>query len=73
MASRVFPVTARLVVDSRDTRDVLDQVRLAYGADWDIGFAGGVYCARRLAGGPLLTADTPGELAAAIWADRTGR
>ena len=72
MASRRVPVNGQLAVDSRDARDVLDQVRLAYGADYDIGVVAGWYCAYRIAGGPLLTADTPGDLAAAIWADRTG-
>ena len=66
-------VTAGLAVDSRDARDVLDQIKDAYGADYDIGLAAGWYCAYRLTGGPLLTAATPGELAAAIWDDRTGR
>ena len=73
MARRDLRVTARLAVDSRDARDVLDQVKDAYGADYDIGFAGGAYCAHRLTGGPLLTAATPGELAAAIWSDWNGR
>ena len=65
-------MTARTAAGSRDVHDelVMDQIREAYGAQYDVPFAGGVPRARRLDGGPLLTAATPGGLAAAIWADR---
>jgi len=73
MAGRRCPVTARLA-DSPGIHDelVLDQIREAWDALYDSGFAGGSYHAHRLTGGPLLTADTPGGLAAAIWADWNG-
>ena len=64
-------MNARLAVDTHDEL-VLSQIRDAYSADYDIGFAGGAYHAHRLTGGPLLTAATPGGLATAIWADWTG-
>ena len=64
-------MTARTAAGSRDTRDelVLDQIREAYGAQYDVPFADGAPRARRLGGGPLLTAATPGGLATAIYAD----
>ena len=66
-------VNGRTAADARDIHDelVLDQIRDAYSADFDIGYADGAYHARRLAGGPLLTAATPGGLATAIWTDWT--
>lgn len=63
-------MTARLAAGSRDDL-VLDQIRDTWDALYDTGFAGGAYHAHRLTGGPLLTADTPGGLASAIWADWT--
>ena len=72
MARKDAGVTARLAAGSRDEL-VLDQIRETWGAFYDTGFAGGAYRAHRLAGGPLLTADAPGGLASAIWADWTRR
>lgn len=59
----------------RDIHDelALDQIRDVWRPLYDTGFAGGEYHACRLAGGPLLTADTPGGLAAAIWQDWSSR
>jgi hypothetical protein len=62
-------VTARTANGSRDEL-VVDQIRDAYGDRYDIPVADGSPRARRLAGGPLLTASTPGGLASVIWADR---
>jgi hypothetical protein len=68
-------VSARLAVDDRDIHDelLLEQIKQAYGAYYDIGRIGGEWYSFRLTGGPLLTAGTLGDLAAAIWADWTGR
>ena len=63
-------MTARLA-DIHDDL-VLEQIRDAYAGLFDIGYACGAYHARRLTGGPLLTAATPGELATAIWVNWTG-
>lgn len=49
----------------------LDQIREVWRDPYDTGFAGDEYHAYRLTGGPLLTAATPGGLAAAIWTDWT--
>ena len=65
-------MTARLAAISRDEL-VLDQIRDYWRASYDIGSAAGAPRARHLTGGPLLTADTPGGLASAIWADFTLR
>jgi hypothetical protein len=47
-----------------------DALRMAWGDDYDIGFAGGAWRAARLDGtGHLLTGHVPDELAAAIQAD----
>jgi hypothetical protein len=47
-----------------------EAVRLAWGDDYDIGFADGAWRAARLDGtGPLLTGQVPDELAFAIRAD----
>ena len=66
-------MNGRTAVDDRDTHDelVLDQIREAWSQFYDSGFADGAYRAHRLTGGPLLTAATPGRLAAAIWDDWT--
>jgi hypothetical protein len=61
-------VTARTAAGSRDEL-VVDQIRDAYGDRYDIPVADGSPRARRLGGGPLLTAATPGGLATAIYAD----
>ena len=50
----------------------MEAVRFAWG-EYDVGFAGGLYRACRLAGGDLLSGTTPGELAIAIQADWGGR
>jgi hypothetical protein len=73
MASRELEVTARTAVDDRGIHDelLLEQIRQSWGELYDTGFAGGAYHAHRLTGGPLLTADTLGELAAVIWDDWT--
>ena len=64
------PVRAKL--DSHDEL-VLDQIRDYWDTAYDTRFAGGLYHAHRLTGGPLLTAATPGGLAIAIWDDWTAR
>ena len=63
-------MNARVAAEGRDEL-VLDQIRDTWDSLYDTGFAGGSYRAHRLTGGPLLTADTPGGLAAAIWDDWT--
>lgn len=65
-------MTARLAAGSRDDL-VLDQIRETWTGIYDVGFAAGAPRARHLTGGPLLTADTPGGLASAIWDDWTRR
>ena len=59
-------MNAGLAVGDRDEL-VLEQLRDTF-SDFDIGFAGGMYLARLLAGGPLLTAPTLGGLASALLA-----
>ena len=55
-----------------DADRAIDALRVTWGEIYDIGFADGAWHAARLDGtGPLLTAQVPDELAAALRADYT--
>ena len=51
----------------------LDEIRAAWGQQYDIGYADGAFYSYRLPGGPLLAAHTPEGLESAIRADWTRR
>ena len=59
-------MTGRTAVDDH-TRLVLDQIQETWGGLYRCDLTGGMYHARKITGGPQLTASTPGGLAAAIW------
>ncbi len=71
LACRYVPVTALEAADGRDIRDeiAMDALRRDWFEHYDIGYAANWYLARRLNGGPLLTAGTPAGLESAIRAD----
>ena len=58
----------------RTIRDelVFGQLQECWDALYSSALVDGVYVAHRRAGGPLLTAATPGGLAQAIWRDWSG-
>ena len=64
-------MTAWQTADGLDLRDALtmQSIIATWGETYDVGFTAGAYCARRLTGGPLLTAATPAGLESAIRAD----
>ena len=63
-------MTGRGGVFDVDQDRAIGALRLTWGGEYDIGFAGGAWRAARLDGtGPLLTGQVPDELAAAIRAD----
>jgi hypothetical protein len=63
-------VTGHRGAFNRDPDRAAEALRMAWGAEYDIGFADGAWRAARLDGtGDLLTGAVPDELAAAIRAD----
>jgi len=62
------PVNARQTADGRDEM-TLDGIRETWGEVYQVGYAEGVYLARRVTGGPWLPAGSPEALASVIRAD----
>ncbi len=65
-------MTAEPAAEGRDVSDdlLIDALRIYWQGVYDVGYAGGAFLARRITGGDLLTAETPGGLESAIRTDR---